>query len=61
MVPGTDTPITQLEEAKDFVQKHGFPVIFKAAFGGGGRGMRFVKEISVCTFVAAILGLNFHD
>jgi len=47
VVPGTETPIRTLEEAQDFVQKHGFPVIFKAAYGGGGRGMRFVKEMSV--------------
>merc|ERR1719320_1587658 len=40
VIPGTSTPITKLEEAKQFVDEHGCPVIFKAAFGGGGRGMR---------------------
>ena len=63
VVPGTENPVTSLEEAKDFVQKHGFPVIFKAAYGGGGRGMRFVKEMSVrCNFydsVYNILWLSF--
>jgi len=43
-VPGTDGPIETVEEAQDFVNKYGFPVIIKAAFGGGGRGMRVVRE-----------------
>ena len=38
VVPGTDYPINSVDEASDFVTKHGFPVIFKAAYGGGGRG-----------------------
>lgn len=44
VVPGTPGPIETVEEAEDFVKKYGFPVIIKAAFGGGGRGMRVVKE-----------------
>ena len=47
VVPGTDTPITSIDEAKSFVAQHGLPVIFKAAFGGGGRGMRVVHSESV--------------
>ena len=43
-VPGTPGPISSVEEAKEFVEKYGFPVIIKAAFGGGGRGMRVVRE-----------------
>lgn len=43
-VPGTDGPIDSVEQAQDFVNKYGFPVIIKAAFGGGGRGMRVVRE-----------------
>lgn len=38
IVPGTDAPITSSEEALAFCQKHGMPMMFKAAFGGGGRG-----------------------
>ncbi len=38
VVPGTDYPINSVDEASEFVTKHGFPVIFKAAYGGGGRG-----------------------
>lgn len=43
-VPGTPGPIESPEEAEAFVQQHGYPVIIKAAFGGGGRGMRVVRE-----------------
>ncbi|AAS50529.2 AAR162Cp [Eremothecium gossypii ATCC 10895] len=43
-VPGTEGPISSVEEAEEFVQKYGYPVIIKAAFGGGGRGMRVVRE-----------------
>ncbi|GME79087.1 unnamed protein product [[Candida] boidinii] len=44
IVPGTPGPIESVEEANEFVEKYGFPVIIKAAFGGGGRGMRVVRE-----------------
>jgi len=47
VVPGTSGPINKVEEAKEFVQKYGLPVIFKAAYGGGGRGMRRVTQMSV--------------
>ena len=43
-VPGTPGPIENVQEAKAFVEKYGYPVIIKAAFGGGGRGMRVVRE-----------------
>ncbi|XP_034475722.1 pyruvate carboxylase, mitochondrial-like isoform X1 [Drosophila innubila] len=45
IVPGTDGPVTSKEEALSFCQKHGLPVIFKAAYGGGGRGMRVVRKM----------------
>jgi pyruvate carboxylase len=45
IVPGTDGPVTSKEEATDFCRKHGLPVIFKAAYGGGGRGMRVVRKM----------------
>lgn len=44
VVPGTPGPIDSSSEAKAFVEEYGYPVIIKAAFGGGGRGMRVVRE-----------------
>uniref|UniRef100_F1RUV5 Pyruvate carboxylase n=1 Tax=Sus scrofa TaxID=9823 RepID=F1RUV5_PIG len=47
VVPGTDAPITSLHEAHEFSNTYGFPIIFKAAYGGGGRGMRVVHSYEV--------------
>jgi len=47
VVPGTPGPVESLEEARTFCGTHGLPVIFKAAYGGGGRGMRRVTHMSV--------------
>lgn len=44
VVPGTDMPVENVDEAIDFCKQHGLPVIFKAAFGGGGKGMRVVRK-----------------
>jgi acetyl-CoA carboxylase biotin carboxylase subunit len=41
LVPGTEGTAT-LEEARDAAERFGFPVLLKAAAGGGGRGMRLV-------------------
>jgi len=44
LVPGTAEPIRSVEEAKTFTDEYGFPIIIKAAHGGGGKGMRVVLE-----------------
>jgi len=44
VLEGTSSPITDKKEAEKISQEIGFPVIIKAAFGGGGRGMRVVHE-----------------
>jgi acetyl-CoA carboxylase, biotin carboxylase subunit len=43
-VPGTDGPISTFAEAEAFAEKAGFPVLIKAAAGGGGKGMRVVHR-----------------
>ena len=43
VVPGTPEPVRSVEAARAFADKVGYPVIVKAAAGGGGRGMRVVR------------------
>ena len=45
MVPGTEQAITDVAEAMEQAQKIGFPVLIKAAAGGGGKGMRVVDRL----------------
>src|SRR5919106_801005 len=44
VVPGSEAPLRDAGEAQEVADRIGFPVIFKAAAGGGGRGMRVVRE-----------------
>lgn len=44
VLPGTENPVSSLAEAQKIAAEIGFPVIVKAAMGGGGRGMRVVQE-----------------
>lgn len=46
ILPGSPEPIESPEEAIDLARQIGFPVIIKAAAGGGGRGMRIVRDES---------------
>ncbi|MBK9638863.1 MAG: acetyl-CoA carboxylase biotin carboxylase subunit [Bacteroidetes bacterium] len=46
MVPGTDYALTDIEAAKKVAKEVGFPILIKAAAGGGGKGMRIVEEES---------------
>jgi acetyl-CoA carboxylase biotin carboxylase subunit len=44
ILPGSPDPIESADEAKTLAREIGFPVIIKAAAGGGGRGMRIVRK-----------------
>ena len=44
VVPGTVEPLSDMEEAKRIAKEIGFPVMLKAAAGGGGKGMRRVDD-----------------
>jgi len=46
VIPGSDGLITNMDEAKKIAAEIGYPVIMKAAAGGGGRGMRVVEDES---------------
>ena len=46
-LPGTEEPITDPDDALKAAHEIGFPLIIKAAFGGGGRGMRVVEKPSL--------------
>jgi acetyl-CoA carboxylase biotin carboxylase subunit len=45
ILPGSDGVIGTVEEAEDWAIKVGYPVILKAKAGGGGRGMRIVRNV----------------
>ncbi|MDG2497320.1 MAG: biotin carboxylase N-terminal domain-containing protein [Aquiluna sp.] len=44
LAPGTINPIESVSEVEEFVAMHGLPVAIKAAYGGGGRGIKIVRE-----------------
>lgn len=46
VVPGSDRPLESADEIKAIAQETGYPLILKAAAGGGGRGMRVVRTDS---------------
>jgi acetyl-CoA carboxylase biotin carboxylase subunit len=44
VVPGTDGPVESVDIAKRLAKKIGYPVLIKAAAGGGGRGMKLARD-----------------
>ena len=45
IIPGTPGPVEDVDEALTFSKQIGFPVIIKAAAGGGGKGMRVARDV----------------
>ncbi len=43
LVPGTSEPVSGPEEILAFAEEHGLPIAIKAAFGGGGRGLKVAR------------------
>ncbi len=46
LAPGTKDPLENAEEAVTFAEENGLPIAIKAAFGGGGRGLKIARELS---------------
>ncbi len=44
VVPGTEKPVTDIEDAKKVAAEVGYPIMLKALAGGGGKGMRLVRS-----------------
>jgi acetyl-CoA/propionyl-CoA carboxylase biotin carboxyl carrier protein len=44
LVPGTKDPVNDASEVVDFANKYGLPIAIKAAFGGGGRGLKVARN-----------------
>ncbi len=45
LAPGTKDPLENADEAVTFAKEHGLPIAIKAAFGGGGRGLKVAREL----------------
>lgn len=45
LVAGTPDPVSGAEEVVDFAREHGLPIAIKAAFGGGGRGLKVARTL----------------
>ena len=49
MTPGTPDPVSGPDEVIAFAKEHGLPIAIKAAFGGGGRGLKVAREMDEVT------------
>ncbi|CAM3629980.1 biotin carboxylase N-terminal domain-containing protein [Nocardiopsis rhodophaea] len=49
LVAGTPDPVSGAEEVVAFAQEHGLPIAIKAAFGGGGRGLKVARTLDEVT------------
>ena len=45
LTPGTDGPVSGPDEVADFARRYGLPIAIKAAFGGGGRGLKVARTL----------------
>ncbi|WP_433502825.1 acetyl/propionyl/methylcrotonyl-CoA carboxylase subunit alpha [Pseudonocardia halophobica] len=44
LAAGTPDPVSDVAEVEEFARAHGLPIVIKAAFGGGGRGLKIVRD-----------------
>jgi len=63
VLPGTEHPVRELEEARRAAREIGYPIILKASAGGGGKGMRVVTspdalESALATAAAEAAGFS---
>jgi acetyl-CoA carboxylase biotin carboxylase subunit len=58
VIPGTEEPVSEEEAAVKHAKEIGFPIIIKAAAGGGGKGMRIVRDEKE---LKAILKIASHE
>ncbi len=49
VIPGSNGPVSNVEDIQSFANQFGYPFIIKASLGGGGRGMRIVRSESELT------------